>query len=108
MIAFSVRGPPGAPREDGAVGEKGGREGGRRAEGGRSEGQRADGMRRGGVGGAQRASYMGGKPQTKSSVSSAGGKQYFWILALSIQPNRCVAGAGVGKGGVGGDSRRRH
>ena len=62
----------------------------------RSEGQRADWMRRGGAGGAQRASYMGGRPQTKSSVSSAGGKQYFWIFALSIQPDRCVAGEGVG------------
>ena len=49
-------------------------------------------MRRGGAGGAQRASYMGGRPQTKSNVSSAGGKQYFWIFALSIQPDRCVAG----------------
>eukprot|EP00964_Phaeocystis_antarctica_P114860 scaffold78813_cov87-Phaeocystis_antarctica.AAC.2 len=60
-------------------------------------------MRRGGAGGAQRASYMGGRPQTKSSVSSAGGKQYFWIFALSIQPDRCVAGEGVGaRVGAGG------
>jgi hypothetical protein len=72
-------------------------------------------MCRAGAGGAQRASYMGGRPQTKSSVSSAGGKQYFSILALSTQPTRCVAlqrgvgvaGAGVGKGGDGGDTRRQ-
>mmetsp|Transcript_3421 Transcript_3421/g.7667 ORF Transcript_3421/g.7667 Transcript_3421/m.7667 type:complete len:218 (+) Transcript_3421:270-923(+) len=45
---------------------------------------------------------MGGRPQTKSSVSSAGGKQYFWIFALSIQPVSAVySGVSTQPGGAG-------
>lgn len=33
---------------------------------------------------------MAGSPHTKTSVSSAGGKQYFLIFASSIQPDSAV------------------
>ena len=79
MIAFSVRGPPGAPREDGAAGEKGGRK-----EGGGREERGAEGRRDApGWGGRRTKSVVHGR-QAADEEQRVLGRREAVLLDLSL------------------------